>query len=90
MQRKLTVGTYQTTNAFRQIGEHCAVIVEKTKGLVAITGPSNDPISQKDARLFAAAPDLLAACEWALPYVERLRDGRILRDAIAKAKGESQ
>jgi hypothetical protein len=82
MQRKLTVGTYETTNAFRQIGEHCAVIVEETKALVAITGPSHELEAQRVAKLFAAAPDLLAACEeietW---YEEFLRCTRCNRFA---------
>ena len=45
-----------------------------------------------DARLIAAAPDLLAACEAALLWLEAWSEGdesaEILRSAIAKAKGE--
>lgn len=52
----------------------------------------------KDARLIAAAPDLLAACRLALYYFSETRSGRewienggqevvALRDAIGKAEG---
>ena len=42
-----------------------------------------------DAHLIAAAPDLLAACEAALPHHQGGHSvvGRALRDAIAKAQG---
>lgn len=54
--------------------------------------------SYKDARIIAAAPDLLAACRLALYYFSETRSGRewidnggqevvALRDAIGKAEG---
>ncbi len=47
--------------------------------------------NKADAALIAAAPDLLAACEAALPWFEDAkgsgkRDGDLLRDAIKNAK----
>lgn len=66
------------------------------RGRVA-TVTKGDVRSSHDARLIAAAPDLLAACEAALAYVEddsrsprrrqAMRQG--LRAAIAKAKGRA-
>lgn len=49
-------------------------------------------IRQEDARLIAASPDLLAACEFALECLvdwdrENGEAGDMLRAAIAKAKG---
>lgn len=50
---------------------------------------------KEDARLIAAAPDLLAACDSALGYLVMIGtdhgDGirAVLRAAIAKAKGET-
>ena len=41
-----------------------------------------------DARLIAAAPELLAALEDLLPYLEDCRMDAGARAAIAKAKGE--
>jgi len=61
MNRKLTTGTYATTPAFSAIPEHTAVCFDDDGGLVAVTGPANDPKSEAYARLFSAAPDLLEA-----------------------------
>lgn len=46
--------------------------------------------SGDNARLLAAAPDLLAACEWAPENCRALTGGdeRRLRAAIAKARGD--
>ena len=63
---------------------------------IEIVGPHGGTIATIDgkleaaAHLIASAPDLLAACESALPIVERaLRHdvSALLRAAIAKAKG---
>lgn len=51
--------------------------------------------AQANARLIAAVPELLSACEWArdlmatgnMPAMERQRLGEFLRVAIAKARG---
>jgi hypothetical protein len=56
--QKLTVGFYQTTEAFKSIIEHTAVMNEETGLLVAVTGPAHDPESERLARLFASAPEL--------------------------------
>lgn len=50
----------------------------------------NEDMSEADAHLIAAAPDLLAACEAALPHHQggHSDTGRLLRAAIAKARGE--
>ena len=57
-------------------------------------GMRRDPFeSEANARLIAASPDLLAACEFALECLvdwdrENGEAGDMLRTAIAKAKGE--
>lgn len=46
---------------------------------------------QSNAHLIAAAPELLEACKAALPELEEFAPGNamdMVRDAIAKAKGE--
>jgi len=53
--------------------------------------------AEADARLIAAAPDLLEACERVLRSIDwattedrltAVQEGQVLRNAIAKAKGE--
>lgn len=63
----LAVGFYVPTEAFREIEEHAAVMLEGDGDLIAICGPSNDPVSIADATLYAAAPDLLDALRDAYP-----------------------
>lgn len=55
------------------------------------------PWTKDDARLIAAAPELLAALEWAMGYlptegqsVTWMRGHAAARTAIARAKGESK
>ena len=56
---------------------------------VAKTIPNDMPIKQKlaNARLIAAAPDLLDACRAALYALKGREHDGFLRDAIAKATG---
>lgn len=57
---------------------------------------NSDEEAMANARLIAAAPDLLAACEDVLPLIQDLANGGIacnvqlvkIKAAIAKAKGE--
>lgn len=66
--------------------------------VVAIVGSNNDRNDllndeiqsriESDARLIAAAPDLLAACELALGCGDELIAEKAVRAAIAKAKGQ--
>lgn len=101
MSTKLEVGFYSTTDAFRAIDQHVAVM-RADCSLVAVTGPSTGKGAMeaiKFAQLFAAAPQLLEACEDA---VEELKADEnyvgenggeadflvALRAAIAKARGE--
>ena len=46
-----------------------------------------DDEAEANARLIAAAPDLLAACEHVAKYTHNLVLAEILRAAIAKARG---
>lgn len=58
----LTVGQYVPSDDFKKIELHTCVC--KLDGsLVALTGPADNEIGQADAILYAAAPDLLAACK---------------------------
>lgn len=61
--RPLTFGVYETTPAFQAIPKHSCVCYADDRGLVAVTGPADDPESQRLSELFAAAPELLAACK---------------------------
>ena len=91
MSVELTVGEYRSTADFIKIRMHVAVMEVGTNKLIAITGPQGDYESEAYAKLFAAAPELLAAA------IEALHEGRIhghlhttankLADAIAKAEG---
>lgn len=69
-------------------------VVDNTGGGVALF-LDDDPGSRADARLIAAAPDLLSAAKGALAYMSNdLRRGpegetcRRLRRAIARAEGD--
>jgi type VI protein secretion system component VasF len=54
-----TIGVYRTTAEFREHEEHVAVMKADDQMLLAITGPTLDAASVADARLIAAAPELL-------------------------------
>lgn len=45
-------------------------------------------VAAADARLIAAAPDLLIACEAAILFVDDPYAAKLLRAAIAKARGQ--
>lgn len=62
MSVELTVGEYRLTADFIKIRMHVAVMEVGTNKLIAITGPQGDFESEAYAKLFAAAPKLLAAC----------------------------
>jgi len=91
--RKLTVGVYYPTDAFKALTEHSCVCFEDDMGLVAVTGPARDRESQEYADLFSAAPELLAALEGLIPLIENTFPKQQetwlseARDAIDKAKG---
>lgn len=61
--------------------------------LVAVVDDNDDRFTEADARLIAAAPELLAACESALRDCRELKGGPVgrtvvaLEEAIAKARG---
>ena len=58
---------------------------------VAACGPAAEGKDQQEAnaRLIAAAPDLLIACRQALYALKGREHDQFLRDAIAKATGEN-
>lgn len=56
----LTVGAYTPTPAFRSIPA-MVVVADVSRRVVATCGPLGDPQSHADARLYAAAPELLEA-----------------------------
>ena len=65
------------------------VIVSPEVSVAAVYTPRGDPeVRQANARLIAAAPDMLAALEGLIHDFDRLKAEEIARAAIAKAKGE--
>ena len=46
--------------------------------------------SKRNARLIAAAPDMLEALEYLLTRLDDVGDERIAQEAIAKARGETE
>lgn len=55
LKKTLKFGIYRATPEFRSIELHSCVCYEDL-GLVAVTGPANDELSQAYAELFANAP----------------------------------
>lgn len=90
-----TVGYYCPTEDFKRIQEHAAVMQVDNCGLVAVTGPADDPESVELAHLFAAAPALLDACRKAVHNMEFYGAGSFgvceeIRAVIAQATGAKQ
>jgi|LakMenEpi03Aug12_release.lakeMendotaPanAssembly.Ray.scaffolds.fasta_scaffold298614_5 hypothetical protein len=84
----------------QQVDGDEAVAGSRTE-IVAEVCAADNGTDEADARLFAAAPDLLAACQLALDYFNETRNGRewrdnggeepgVLRDAINKAEGRGR
>lgn len=75
----------------RRIGERLHVTTDETYDfLIADCGLSGNLAVQRDARLMAAAPELLEVCEEALSFVQAGSNpvgamARMLESAIAKA-----
>ncbi len=82
---KFAAGFYQATEAFRRIDEHAAVMDSHTNELIAVTGPASDPEAVAVARLFAAAPALLAAGRAVLDGEAHALDD--IRAAVEQATG---
>lgn len=72
VKQEWTVGQYTPTASFKTITNHSCVCKKSDMGLVAITGPAEDEESQKMSDLFSAAPDMLKACQHALPLLKHL------------------
>lgn len=101
--KKLEASKYEATDEFRAIDWH-ACVMDETGGLIAATGPAGDAESERMARLFAAAPDLLDALQailkgfvdgeikWAKPRrsdSDPYHPANVkLMAALAKAEGE--
>lgn len=51
-------------------------------------GDEGDEEAYANARLIAAAPDLLAACELALAAMGNMSAAEVVRAALAKSRGE--
>lgn len=87
MTTKHTPGPWTMSGANTVHGPDC---------IVAFVGTADEEVRRfsgerqnADARLIAAAPDLLAALELLLPYLEDCRMDKEARAAIRKAKGEA-
>lgn len=90
-------GEYHTTGNFKMIEKHVCVCLPESRLLIAACGPAGDKASQDDARLIAAAPELLEALEAAkeeleilFPTGQGLNTLKVWRKAtlaIAKARG---
>ena len=52
------------------------------------TGAGHEDQEQANARLIAAAPELLAACKLALECGDEMKAEKAIRAAIAKTEGE--
>lgn len=61
------IGQYAPSQVFKDIEKH-ACVCRADKSLVAITGEVFDIEAQKQAELFAVAPQLVKAIEALLPY----------------------
>lgn len=101
---RLAVGKYLATDTFRAIEWHACVCREEDRALFAVTGPAGDPKSERVAALFAAAPELLAACRGILNpfgHTDGCWENRTLgvehcskacqriRDAVERATGKA-
>lgn len=94
------VSFYQATPEFKAHNEHIA-ITNNSYELIALTGPTLDGPTAADARLIAAAPDLLSAANYALDCLNAAQEvcgddtlwaGCVLdlQEAMAKAEGDSE
>ncbi len=92
--RPITVGVYDTTDAFRAIGQHSCVCFADDMSLIAVTGRSNDPVAQRWSALIAAAPKLLeclrvaavALCSLECPATWRTGDPQPHTEACVSAR----
>lgn len=94
----LRTGIYSTTDKFREVKKHHAVIAGYNGALIAVTGPvggSLDAVSLANARLYAAAPKLLEIVEKFIDIVESAGpetyadELSLARDTVEKAmKGD--
>ena len=95
----LNGGPYVTTNCDPE-GEHVICITANHVNQVCFAAPVASLIDAANARLIAAAPELLAMCEHAAGVIHAIQTGnvpagliphidseRLIRAAIAKAKG---
>lgn len=90
-----TVGQYEPTESFKSIKNHSCVCRKADMGLIAVVGPAEDVESQKQADLFAAAPEMLEMlkdCANLLkshhPATEEYITYRDILKLIAKAEGQ--
>lgn len=65
----MTVAEMTATPEFHKINDHVAVVFADSMEVVAVVGPAGDEESIRFAKLFAAAPDLLAVCQAAMRIV---------------------
>jgi len=74
--------------AVADVGEVVVCATGRTLCDVYSSPATGDEQADADAHLIAAAPDMLAALELLLPYLEDCRMDSEARAAIAKAKGQ--
>jgi len=77
---------YDRTNGSPTTGEH--MIAGAKPGYLAEVRDCGSGDVSANARLIAAAPDLLAALECVAPYISEKGVFNMVQSAIAKAKGE--
>ena len=73
--------------ALKDSDANCVATISGAWTVVSIGADPNKFDVESDARLIAAAPEMLKALEYLLTRLDDIVDERIAQEAIAKAKG---
>ena len=75
--------------ALKDSDTNCVATITSGWVAVSIAADPNKFDAESDARLIAAAPQMLRVLEYLLTRLDDILDERIAQAAIAKAKGET-